>query len=90
MNRILAYLRSLRLRLRLREARRQADRALLATGKRHYVIADPDGRLIIMDRANFRALKRKHYIAGNPWIRDLEAQALYHTSYADGTGAWSK
>lgn len=75
--------------LRLREAVRQANEAWQRTGKRHYVMPtmDRSRKLIIMDRQNFRRLKRKGYIDNSAAISDMIAESFYFTpctAYGDG------
>lgn len=74
--------------LKLREAVNQSDKAHARTGERYYVMptSGVSGKLVIMDRVNFRRLKHKGYISGNPNIGDLEIECFYHTSYRNGTG----
>lgn len=76
--------------LRFKEAVRQADRAYEKTQQRYYVLPTPDGKLIIMERRNFRLLKRKGYIARYASIYGLERGCLYHTPYANGRKRMSK
>ena len=71
--------------LRFREAIRQADAAFVKTNQRHYVLPTPDGMLIIMNRKNFRELKRKGYIDRSTYILGLEKGCLYCTPYSNGT-----
>ncbi len=74
--------------LRLREAVKQANAAFEKTGERHYVMpmSGNSGKLIIMDRYNFRKLKHKGYIKPNVFVRDLERECFYCTSYRNGSG----
>lgn len=77
--------------LRLREAIRKAEKAHTATGNRYYVMpaSGTSGKLIIMDRYNFRKLKHKHYINYNAKQMDLFLECFYCTSYNNGTGVLS-
>ena len=70
--------------LRLREAIRMADEQHAKDGDRYYVIPSTDGTLLIMDRKNFRGMKRKHYIGKNVTLNDLQREAFYYTPYANG------
>lgn len=74
--------------LRLREAVRQADKANSESGQRYYVMptSGTSGKLIIMDRVNFRKLKQKGYINRNTFINDLERECFYCTPYRNGIG----
>lgn len=74
--------------LKLNEAIKKADKAHAADGKRYYVLptSGTSGKLIIMDRSNFRTLKFKHYIDHNAKIKDLERECFYCTAYKDGKG----
>lgn len=71
--------------LRFREAIRQADKAHADTNQRHYVLPSPEGMLIIMNRKNFRGLKRKGYIDRRAYVLGLERGCLYCTPYGNGT-----
>lgn len=77
--------------LRLREAMRQADKAHREKGQRYYVMptSGVSGQLVIMDRANFRKLKQKHYVNYNTFVRDLTIECFYCTPYRNGTGELS-
>lgn len=75
--------------LRFREAMRQADKAYAQTNQRHYVLPSPDGMLIIMNRKNFRELKRKGYIDRRAYVLGLEKGCLYCTPYGNGTRGMS-
>lgn len=74
--------------LKINEAIKQADQAHAKDGKRYYVLptAGLEGKLIVMDRYNFRKLKIKHYINHNVKIADLERECFYCTAYKDGKG----
>ncbi len=75
--------------LRFREAVRKAEQAHQETGGRYYVmpLAGSKGKLIIIDRFNFRKLKQKGYITRNASVRDLERECFYFTPYRDGSSA---
>lgn len=70
--------------LRFREAMRQADKAYTETNQRHYVLPSPDGMLIIMNRKNFRGLRRKGYINEQAGVLGLENGCIYCTPYGNG------
>lgn len=82
--------------LRYREAVRKADQAHAANGERYYVMPTanrsrtatdkPVLSLIVMDRANFRKLKQKHYVTHRASVRDLVSECFYCTAYRDGNG----
>jgi hypothetical protein len=74
--------------MRLNEAIRQADNAAKNTGNRHYVMptSGTSGKLIIMDRYNFRKLKQKKYINPKATVKDLEIRCFYATPYRNGKG----
>ena len=73
--------------LRLRRAVAMADEAHAQTGDRYYVMAAGDGKLAVVNRQNFRILRRKHYIDERASIRDLVGGSFYFTPYRDGAGA---
>ena len=74
--------------LRLREAVRKADEAYRTTGIRHYVMPSfgGDRKLLVMDRSNFRILKRKGYITHKALVHDMMLESFYFTPYRDGSG----
>lgn len=72
--------------LRLREAVRKADEAWRRTRKRHYVLPGANRSLIVMDRANFRILKRKGYISQKAFAHDAMLESFYFTPHGDGSG----
>lgn len=76
--------------LLLREAVRKADNAYEKTGNRYYVTGSMDGKLVVMDRKNFRKLKQKGYISRDARISDLIIQSFYFTPYALGDGRMSE
>ena len=78
--------------LRLNEAVRQANKAHQKNGHRYYVMptSGNSGKLVIMDRYNFRKLKLKKYITHKAFVRDLEVECFYCTSYKNGMGALTK
>lgn len=71
--------------LKLREAIIMADEQHAKDGDCYYVAPSLNGQLIIMDRKNFRRLKRKHYIPQNATIQHLRRECFYHTPYSDGS-----
>lgn len=75
--------------LRLREAVRKADEAYRNTHERHYVMPGSNRTLIIMDRKNFRILKRKGYIPTKAVTQDAVLESFYFTPFRDGSG-WIK
>lgn len=77
--------------LRIKEAARQADKAHKQTGERYYVMPNGNrGKLIIMDRFNFRKLKQKRYVSPKVFVNDLERECFYCTPYRNGNGALPK
>lgn len=71
--------------LKLRKAIITADELHAKDGDRYYVMPGSDGKLIIMDRKNFKRLKLKHYIDQKVTLNDLRRECFYHTPYADGS-----
>lgn len=73
--------RKFRASLQLREAIRKAEEAHRRYGQRFYVMPtfNGSGKLVIMDRKNFRRLKQKHYISSKAQIADLRAECFYFT-----------
>lgn len=76
--------------LRYREAVKKADKAHAQTGERYYVMPTVNGKLIVMDRANFRIMKKKHYLNPNATVRDLINESFYMTPYRLGNGYLDK
>lgn len=80
--------------LRYREAVRKADKAHAESGERYYVMPTIGDKgkpaLVILDRFNFRKLKKKHYIPHVASVRDLTNECVYLTPYRDGTGFLTK
>ena len=67
-----------------------ADNARAKTGQRFYVMPSTDGKLVVMDRKNFRKLKQKNYIPRKANVDNLIMESFYFTSYGDGTGKLTK
>ena len=76
--------------LRLREAVRKADEGYRLHRRRFYVLPGSGRTLVIMDRQNFRILKRKGYISPKAFARDAALESFYFTPYADGSGHLSE
>ena len=73
--------------LRLNFAISKADTALSETGERHYVMPQHGSRrLVVVDRRNFRILRRKGYINPKATVTDMISECFYHTPYRDGSG----
>lgn len=74
--------------LRFREAVRKADEEHMRTGARYYVmpLSGNDGKLVILDRYDFRKLKHKGYIPSKVFVRDLERECFYFTPARGGNG----
>ena len=72
--------------LQLREAVKKANNAYEANNHRYFVMptADLSGKLVVLDRNNFRILKRKGYIDKNTYVRDLINECFYYTPLANG------
>lgn len=71
--------------LRLNEAIKEADRQHELCGSRFYVVPAAEGKLLVVDRRNFRALKQKSYISQRVNISDLIRESFYFTPYIDGS-----
>lgn len=73
--------------LRLNFAISKADTAFATTGERHYVMPVQGSRkLVLVDRRNFRILRRKGYINSKATVTDMISECFYHTPYRDGSG----
>ena len=73
--------------LRLHEAVRKADEAYRLHRRRFYVLPGAGRSLVVMDRSNFRILKRKGYINPKAFTSDAVKGSFYFTPFADGSGA---
>lgn len=73
-------------RLRFREAVKRADAAHVKNGHRYYILPTKGGKLVIMDRKNFRLLRSKRYIFRGAKVPDLVVKSLYFTPYRNGNG----
>ena len=79
--------------LKLRKAIIMAEEEHVKTGNRYYVApSEHKGRivLLIVDKHEFKKLKRKHYIDRKANLHDLENECVYCTAYADGKRALSE
>lgn len=65
--------------LRYVNAVQMADDAYAHDQDRYYVMPSMDNKLIVMDRKNFRNLKRKGYIAKNATIQNAIGECFYFT-----------
>ena len=70
--------------LRLREAIKMADARYEEHRDRFYVLPSQDGKLIVMNRFQFKRLKSKHYIPSNATINAVRQECFYFTPYANG------
>ena len=82
--RLTESVRTYRAKLNLQRAIRMAEEAHKNNGKRYYVMPSQNGKLIVMDRANFRKLRQKHYIPQDRKITDATEACFYFT--ANGAG----
>lgn len=81
------FLKKLNARIRYDEAVNKANKAFEKTGNRQFVIPMQNGKALIVDRNNFRELKRKGYIGKNYTINDCMINAFYRTPLPNGTQA---
>ena len=65
--------------LQLREAVKRANNAHAATGERFFVMPTTDGKLLVMDRKNFRRLKFKNYVSRKVVVNNLLTESFYFT-----------
>ena len=65
--------------LRYREAVEMADAAHAKDSDRYYIMPSMDGKLIIVDRKNFRLLKRKGYISKTATMGSTITECFYFT-----------
>lgn len=73
---------------RLKKAILMAEKAHKKNGQRYYVIPGHPSKptLLVVDRRNFRLLKRKGYINPNVYIADLDKDCIYKTPDRKGHG----
>lgn len=80
--------------IKYEKAVRMADESFAMTGERSYIIkgVGKTGKhqLLIVDRKNFRILKRKGYINHSYRIADVERNCFYCTPYLTGQGTMSE
>lgn len=78
--------------LRYTEAVRKAEEQHAKDGERYYVMPMIGRKktLLILDRRNFRKLKRKGYITPQATIYTLDRECFYATSYRDNKGTYTK
>ena len=72
--------------LQFREAIDKAEKAHIKYGPRYYVLPSADGKLVVVDRKNYRILRRKHYIPQNNKMQDALDGCFYHTAHRNGNG----
>lgn len=72
--------------LRYRRAVQMADEAHAKDKDRYYVMPSMDGKLLVMDRKNFRNLKRKGYIAKNATMQNAIDECFYFTARLNNEG----
>ena len=72
--------------LRYRKAVQMADDAHAKDQDRYYVMPSMDGKLLVMDRKNFRILKKKGYIAKNATIQNAIDECFYFTPRLNDVG----
>lgn len=84
--------RKIKVTLQLREAVRKANDAHQKTGNRYYVLPtfNGSGKLIVLDKKDFKKLRRKGYINTKASIRDLINESFYFTPYVNGDGYLSE
>lgn len=75
--------------LQFREAVKKANIAYETNNHRYYVMptADYSGKLVVLDRNNFRILKRKGYINQDASVRNLIDECFYYTPNTGGCDA---
>lgn len=66
--------------LRYREAVRKAEMAHFNDSDRYYVLPYDGTKLMIVDRKNFKMLKRKGYIDERATMKDVMAECFYFTA----------
>lgn len=62
---------------------RLANKCHEKSGYRYFVVADTKGRLVVMDKKNFRILKRKHYLPNVP-TNIFTDGCIYYTANRKG------
>ena len=79
--------------LRYRTAVKRAQKAWRKTSQRYYVMPASSQtaiKLLLIDRKNFRVLKRKGYINSRATVDNLIQECFYCTPYGNGNGFLDK
>ena len=76
--------------VQLHEAVRRADKEHERNHARYYVMPSRDGKLVVIDRKNFKILRMKRYIPSHATQRDMLNECFYFTPYRDGSGLITK
>jgi hypothetical protein len=59
---------------------RRAEDAHAKDSDRYFVLPSGDGKLVIVDKMNFKRLKRKHYVGRNHTPSRLIDECFYYTA----------
>lgn len=86
---MMKFLRELKSKMQFDKAVEQADKEYSKSRNRQYVVPDKDGKLIVMDRKNFRLLKRKSYMPAGMNTPTLMNASYYHTQDRGGNSPMS-
>lgn len=67
------------------KAVRLAEDSHAKDGDRYYILPSGDGKLVVVDKMNFKRLRRKHYIGKNYTPSRLVDECFYYTAnYHEG------
>lgn len=83
-------IRNLRSRIQYDIAVKKAENEHEKNKSRYYVIPAESGKLIVLDRQNFRLLKKKKYFSNNISTTNLLYQSYYYTADRSGKGEMPK
>lgn len=73
-------IKKLKARIAFTLAVRRAEDAHAKDSDRYFVLPSGDGKLVIVDKMNFKRLKRKHYVGRNQTPSRLIDECFYYTA----------
>ena len=73
-------IKKLKARIAFTLAVRKAEDAHAKDSDRYYVLPSGDGKLVVIDRMNFKKLRRKHYVGKKHTPSRLVDECFYYTA----------
>lgn len=80
---MIKLLRHLKARISYTLAVREAEEAHARNRQRYYVVPGMNGKLVVIDRKNFREIRDKHYISRRTRFNLLATKSYYYTPYGN-------